>query len=414
MPRYQKTERTTPQRLRERASYDADMVHEILDEAYYCHLSFVSGGEPRVLPTLHVRVEDTLYLHGSAGSRPLLAARTGDLPVCVAVTLLDGLVLARSQFHHSANYRSVVAHGNARLVTDEVEKLRALSAVADKVALGRAADSRPPNVKELAQTAVLALRLNEVSAKVRAGGVADEPEDYALPYWAGVLPLRLVAGRPEPDAGVSAPVPAYLRAERSPWHTAPTLRGRYVLLEPLDQSHAGALFAALDDAEVWTHLTVARPGTPAEMAAVIAAALADEGRFAMVQKDAASGEIVGSTSYYAVDPVNRSVAIGYTMLGRKWWRTAINTESKLLLMARAFDDLGAVRVEWHTDLRNERSQRAVERLGAVREGVLRAHKRRPDGTWRDTVLFGMTGAEWPAAQARLSRALATGGRSCSA
>jgi nitroimidazol reductase NimA-like FMN-containing flavoprotein (pyridoxamine 5'-phosphate oxidase superfamily) len=207
---YPATPRTTALRDRGRIAYDADVVHAILDEAYFCHLGFVVDGEPRLLPTLHVRVDDTLYLHGSTGSRPLLAARPG-LPVCVAVTLLDGLVLGRSQFHHSANYRSVVAHGVARLVDDETAKRAAMTALVDKIGAGRAADSRPPTTRELAQTAVLALPLREVSAKLRTGGVIDEPEDHALPYWAGVLPLRLVPGQPEPDGGVTAPVPSYLR-----------------------------------------------------------------------------------------------------------------------------------------------------------------------------------------------------------
>jgi uncharacterized protein len=204
------TPRTTALRDRGRVSYDADVVHSILDEASVCHLSFVVDGEPRVLPMLHVRVADTLYLHGSSGSRPMLAARGGGLAVCVAVTLLDGMVLARSQFHHSVNYRSVVAHGLARLIADEAEQRRVLTALVDKVAPGRAADSRPPTAKELAQSALLALPLREVSAKVRTGGVADEPADYALPHWAGVVPLRLVAGAPEPDVGIAAPVPSYL------------------------------------------------------------------------------------------------------------------------------------------------------------------------------------------------------------
>jgi nitroimidazol reductase NimA-like FMN-containing flavoprotein (pyridoxamine 5'-phosphate oxidase superfamily) len=207
---YTKNSRTTALRDRDRMHYDADVVHAVLDEAFVCHLGFVVDGEPRVLPTLFVRVDDLLYLHGSTGSRPLLAARHGGLPVCVTVTLLDGIVFGRSQFHHSANYRSVVAHGLAHLVTDDADKLRAMAALVDKVGRGRAADSRPPDAKELAQTAVLVLRLDEVSAKVRAGGVIDEPEDYELPHWAGVVPVRLVAGPPEPDAGVTAPVPAYL------------------------------------------------------------------------------------------------------------------------------------------------------------------------------------------------------------
>lgn len=196
---YPPTDRTTPTRLRDRAVYDRDLTHAILDEAYVCHLSFVADGEPRLLPTLHVRVADTLYLHGSTGSRPMLAARADGLAVCVAVTLIDGLVLARSQFHHSANYRSVVVHGRATTVTDRDTKARVLAALVDKVSPGRSAASRPPSPKELAETALLALPLREVSAKVRAHGVVDDAEDYALPYWAGVIPLRLTAGPPEPD-----------------------------------------------------------------------------------------------------------------------------------------------------------------------------------------------------------------------
>jgi nitroimidazol reductase NimA-like FMN-containing flavoprotein (pyridoxamine 5'-phosphate oxidase superfamily) len=210
------TSRTVGSRLRERISYDEALVHSILDEAYFCHLSFVVDGEPRVLPTLHVRLDDVLYVHGSTGSRPLLAASSSGLRVCVAVTLIDGLVLGRSQFHHSANYRSVVAHGTASVVTHPEVKRAVLTALVEKVALGRAADSRPPTRRELAQTTVLALPLTEVSAKVRGGGVKDEPEDYGLPHWAGVVPLRLVAGEPEPDDGVPGPTPAYLAAAQPP------------------------------------------------------------------------------------------------------------------------------------------------------------------------------------------------------
>src|SRR6185312_7880018 len=139
---YPPTARTTPNRSRDRMSYDREAAHAVLDEAYHCALGFTVDGEPRVLPTLHVRIGDTLYLHGSTGSRPLLAARGDGLPVCVTVTLLDGLVYARSQFHHSANYRSVVALGTARLVTDDQEKSAMLTALVEKVGAGRSTDSR--------------------------------------------------------------------------------------------------------------------------------------------------------------------------------------------------------------------------------------------------------------------------------
>ncbi|MEU1845671.1 bifunctional pyridoxamine 5'-phosphate oxidase family protein/GNAT family N-acetyltransferase [Micromonospora sediminicola] len=406
---YPPTARTTATRTRDRMRYDRATAHALLDEAYHCALAFTVDGEPRVLPTLHVRVDDTLYLHGSTGSRPLLAAR-GDagLPVCVAVTHLDGLVYARSQFHHSANYRSVVVHGTARLVDDAAEKAAVLTALVEKVATGRSAESRPPSRRELAETAVLALPLREVSVRTRTGGVNDEPADESLPYWAGVLPLLLTPGRPEPAPGVTAPVPAYLRPARSPWRDPVVLRGEHVVLEPLDLSHAEELHAATEDPEVWRHLGGPQPADVAEMRRVIAAYLNAQEcgeRVCWVQRCAVTGAVVGTTSYYEIDPVRRSLGIGHTWLGRPWWRTGVNTEAKLLLLGRAFDDLDAMRVVWHTDIRNERSQRAIERLGATREGVLRQHKQRPDGSWRDTVQYSMLAQEWPNAQLRLRERL---------
>ena len=408
MTTFAPTERTTPTRKRDRASYERATAYAILDEAYHCHVAFVVDGEPRMLPTLHARVGDTLYLHGSTGSRPMLAARAEGLPVCVTVTQLDGLVLARSWMHHSANYRSVVAHGRAHLVTDEAEKQRALTAVVEKVAPGRAADSRPPTSREYAETAVLALTLRDVSVKARVGGVLDDEADYALDHWAGVVPLRLRPGIPEPDAGVRVPVPGYLRGEKSAWLTAPTLRGEHVVLEQLDLSHVDGLFAACADPEVYRWLTQPVPTDTAAMARQVNEALrmqAQGRRVPFVQRCARTGEVIGSTSFYNIDEVNRSIGIGYTMFARSRWRTGVNTESKLLLLTYAFETLGTVRVEWHTDTRNERSQRAIERLGATREGVLRRQKLRADGTWRDTVQYSMTDAEWPSAQQRLREML---------
>ncbi|GHA19754.1 pyridoxamine 5'-phosphate oxidase family protein [Streptomyces purpurascens] len=211
---YAPTDRTVPTRSPDRASYDRELVHAILDEAYVCHLGFVRDGAPVVLPTLFARVGERLYVHGSTGSRPLRAAGQADpgLPVCLTVTHVDGLVLARSAFHHSINYRSVVVHGVAHDVTDPEEKRQALDALVDHVVPGRAADSRPANKKELAATAVLRLDLDEVSAKLRTGGVNDEPEDLALPHWAGVVPVQKTYGTPIPDPGLApgTELPGYL------------------------------------------------------------------------------------------------------------------------------------------------------------------------------------------------------------
>ena len=204
--------RTQPTRLRERVGYDRATVHAVLDEAVICHVGFVVDGRPVVLPQLHARVGERLYLHGSTGARGLRMAGDGGLDVCVTVTLVDGLVLARSAFHHSVNYRSVVALGTATVVTDPAEKSAALDALVDAVVPGRSAGSRRADRRELAATTVLALPLEEVSVKVRTGPPVDDEEDHDLPHWAGVLPLRSVPGTPEPapDLAAGKAVPAHV------------------------------------------------------------------------------------------------------------------------------------------------------------------------------------------------------------
>ncbi|MEU6850285.1 pyridoxamine 5'-phosphate oxidase family protein [Actinacidiphila alni] len=210
---YAPTDRTVPTRSRERAAYDRDVVHAILDEGYVCHLGFVRDGAPVVLPTLYARHGERLYVHGSTGSRPLRGAREdAGLAVCLTVTHVDGLVLARSAFHHSINYRSVVVHGTAHQVTDPDERAVALDAIVEQAVPGRAADSRRADAKELAATAVIRLDLLEVSAKIRTGGPNDEPEDITLPYWTGVVPVARSYGTPVPadDLDPSIPLPGYL------------------------------------------------------------------------------------------------------------------------------------------------------------------------------------------------------------
>ncbi|QNE78564.1 pyridoxamine 5'-phosphate oxidase family protein [Streptomyces finlayi] len=211
---YPQTDRTVPSRGRERVTYDRELVHSVLDAAYLCHLGFVRDGAPVVLPTLFGRVGERLYVHGSTGSRPLLAADRTDpgLAVCLTVTHVDALVLARSAFHHSMNYRSVVVHGTARTVTDPEERRVALDAIVDQVVPGRSQDSRPADAKELAATAVIRLDLDEVSAKVRTGGPNDDPEDVSLPHWAGVVPLTRGHAAPVPadDLDPAIAVPEYL------------------------------------------------------------------------------------------------------------------------------------------------------------------------------------------------------------
>lgn len=212
MTTYPPTDRTAVRRMPERGHYDRELIHAIIDEALICHVGFVAGGKPVVIPTIHARVGETLYVHGSQGSRMLRALRQG-ADVCITVTLLDGLVLARSAFHHSMNYRSVVVFGAAREVTDPAERLLALDAIVEHVAHGRSKDARKPNDVELRKTMVIAVPLKEASAKMRAAGVGDDEEDYALPVWAGVLPMRLTPGAPEADSRLvqGVEVPEYVK-----------------------------------------------------------------------------------------------------------------------------------------------------------------------------------------------------------
>ncbi|HJP65732.1 MAG TPA: pyridoxamine 5'-phosphate oxidase family protein [Actinomycetota bacterium] len=205
------TDRTQVRRHPERGHYDREVIHAILDEAFFCHLGYVLDGMPKIIPTIHARAEDTLYLHGSTASRSLKAI--ADHPVCVVVTLLDGLVLARSAFNHSMNYRSAVVYGTGRLVTDPDEKWRAQRALVEHVMPGRADDARMPNDRELKQTSIVAVAIDEASAKIRTGPPKDAEADYDLDVWAGVLPLALRAGNPQADPVLPAgiPVPPYLR-----------------------------------------------------------------------------------------------------------------------------------------------------------------------------------------------------------
>ncbi len=207
---FPQTQRTTLKRLPKRGVYDRELVYRILDEGFICHVSFAVDGQPFVIPTGYARAGDQLYIHGSQVSRMLRTLSSG-IDVCVAVTLIDGLVLARSAFHHSVNYRSVVIFGRASIVEEREAKLAALFAFSEHVIPGRWNDVREPTEQELNATTVLSLRLEEVSAKVRTGPPIDDEADYALNVWAGVLPLQLVAGAPIKDSRLpeSIEAPSY-------------------------------------------------------------------------------------------------------------------------------------------------------------------------------------------------------------
>lgn len=211
------TKLTEIRRLPKRGSHDTKTIYAILDEAFVAHVGFNVNGQPFVIPTLFGREDDNLYLHGSAASRMLRHLELG-MPACVNVTILDGLVLARSAFHHSINYRSVVAFGTARTIGEPIQKTRALRVISEHVIAGRWQDVREPTEKELAATNVLEFHIEEASAKVRNGPPIDEEQDYALPVWAGVLPLRLEPKTPVADTRLTdyAEVPEYVMRYKSP------------------------------------------------------------------------------------------------------------------------------------------------------------------------------------------------------
>jgi hypothetical protein len=202
MKKFSPTDRTRIHRLPARGNYDRDVVHAILDEALVCHLAYVVDGQPYAIPTTFARDGDRLYVHGAAASRTLKTL-AGGVRVCFTATLLDGIVYARSGFHHSMNYRSVVVLGTAEEITDAAMKRRALDAIVDRTAPSRSRVARAPNDKELTATRVLTLPLEEVSAKIRTGGPVDDEEDLALPVWAGHVPIRLRADDAIPAEGLA-------------------------------------------------------------------------------------------------------------------------------------------------------------------------------------------------------------------
>lgn len=212
MPDYPITARNRVRRLPKRGRYDRKTVHEIIDEALFCHVAIVEKRSPVVIPTLHARMGNSLLIHGASSSRLLRHVAQGH-PVSVAITLFDGLVLARSVFHSSANYRSVVIHGRGKLLVSQDDKLEALEAFAEHVAPGRWNDARLPNRQELKATSIVAIPMDSASAKIRTGPPLDEKVDYDLPIWAGVLPFSLEAGAPQRDPKLRRGIklPKYLK-----------------------------------------------------------------------------------------------------------------------------------------------------------------------------------------------------------
>jgi nitroimidazol reductase NimA-like FMN-containing flavoprotein (pyridoxamine 5'-phosphate oxidase superfamily) len=220
MSGFEVTPRNRVRLMPDRGHYDRDTVYAIVDEALVCHVGFVADGQPVVMPTLHARRDDLLYLHGSRGNAMLKHVQAGN-PVCVTITHIDGIVFARSAFHHSVNYRSAVLFGRGRLLEEPAEKMAALERLVEHVARGRWSDSRLPTEKELKLTSVIEFGIDSASAKIRTGPPKDDEEDYALPHWAGVLPFRqqILAPVADPKLAGGIAVPEYITSYRRPGST---------------------------------------------------------------------------------------------------------------------------------------------------------------------------------------------------
>jgi len=206
MPDFPKTGRNQVRRKPQRADYQKQTIYHIIDEAPICHVGFVVDGQPVVIPTLHARQDDVIFLHGAPASRLLKVIETG-AEVCITVTIVDGIVLARSAFHHSINYRSAVLFGRGAIITEPAQKMVALAAITEHIAPGRWREARQPSQQELDATTVVAVSIASASAKMRSGPPLDDEADYELPIWAGVLPLALVRAAPEPDPRLPAGIP---------------------------------------------------------------------------------------------------------------------------------------------------------------------------------------------------------------
>ncbi len=209
---FEKTKRSKLNRHPERGSFDKETIYKIIDEAFYCHVSFIQNGKPFVIPTIHARMEDKIILHGAKASRMLKHISAGN-EVCIAITLIDGLVFARSVFHHSMNYRSVVMFGSGEEVKDKIIKFNAFHAITNHIMPGRWDDARRPNKKEMDATAVVSIKIDETSAKIRTGPPVDDADDYDLPVWAGELPFLKGFDLPinDPKLNPGIPIPEYLK-----------------------------------------------------------------------------------------------------------------------------------------------------------------------------------------------------------
>ncbi len=217
MSEFPKTDLNTVRRLANRGHYDKSTIYPIIDEALICQVGFVIDGQPVIIPMIHARFEDTIFLHGAVNNR-LLNHIGGGHPLCIGVTLVDGIVFARSVFHHSMNYRSVTVFGKARVIETDNEKLDALEAISNHIVRGRWEEARLPNQREMDTTTVVAVQIESASAKIRTGPPNDNPEDYDLPIWAGVLPLRESAHEPVQDPRLASgiAIPSYISAYKRP------------------------------------------------------------------------------------------------------------------------------------------------------------------------------------------------------
>jgi RimJ/RimL family protein N-acetyltransferase/nitroimidazol reductase NimA-like FMN-containing flavoprotein (pyridoxamine 5'-phosphate oxidase superfamily) len=403
MPTYSPTPLTRVRRGAKRAHYDTETIHAILDEAPVCHIGFVQDGQPFIIPANFARQDETLYLHGSTAGRLMHVIQTGQ-PLCVEVTLLDGLVFGRSAPNHSMNFRSVVAFGRGRAVSDEVEKLHALELIFEHFCPRRWQEVRPPDAKELEITAVVAIQIEQASAKVRRGPAGEESAvDLALPIWGGELPLRLQALEPlpdehtPPDRSVSPSIARQYRPNlQNVTEAYPRLETERLLLRPLSLEDAPFILKEWGDPVVTYYMRDEEPLQTLQDAYTMLQPLQTPEKMPGLKwwgiELKTEAQLIGTCGYYRWDKQHQHAEIGYD-LWLDYWGQGLMPEALRVLLQYGFDKMGLHRIEATTHVENLRSMRVLEKLGFQREGILRSFYYR-DGSFNDQSMFSLLKSEW--------------------
>ena len=407
-----KTEKTKLRRIPRRGHHDRETIISILDKEFVCHIGFVHEGYPVVIPTLYGRDGEFLYVHGSMASR-MMKDLSGGLPLSITVTRVNGLVLARSSFHHSMNYESVVLFGHATEVTDKAEKIHGFKAVSDHIIADRWEEVRPILDNEIKATMLLKIPIEEASAKIRAEGIKDDKADYELDIWGRHHPGSSGLGGSGPrrksqsrNTGFSISRPIFEKKKRmSLFKEDFVLENQRLRLMPSSLSDLEHLYQIADQ-RIWAHSSTSIRNRQDMFRYLEKAGLdrQNEVRQELTVIDKLTGAYCGCSSFENISIPHRRLEIGWTWLGLQFQGKGINKIAKYLMLAYVFEQLEFERVEFRVRGTNAQSQRALEKIGAVREGRLRSYFE-AEGQRHDFIYFSILREEWPQLKAGIFAAV---------